>query len=140
MGKYKAIIYDEDNLFYMSGDFEDHEIEMKPLTSSCRLANDIYEKQFLTGYIRTLKINGFNSLASETIELDPTMMKRILKYNKEQEIQKLNIIIAEKERKIQELDELLSDKEARWEKVKKYIANIYDLDLEEDSFDEDYFE
>ena len=33
---------------------------------------------------------------------------------------------------LKELDDKLKDKEKRWEKVKQYIANIYDLDLEED--------
>ena len=59
-------------------------------------------------------------------------MKRILKYNKEVEIEKLNNEIQNKKNKIKELDDKLKDKEKRWEKVKQYIANIYDLDLEED--------
>ena len=64
-------------------------------------------------------------------------MKRILKYNKEVEIDELNKEIENKKKQIKELDDKLKDKEKRWEKVKQYIANIYDLDLEED-YDEDY--
>ena len=63
-------------------------------------------------------------------------MRRILKYNKEVEIEKLNKEIENKREQIKELDDKLKDKEKRWDKVKQYIANIYDLDLEED-YDED---
>lgn len=78
-----------------------------------------------------------NPKQKDYIELDPTTMKRIAKYNKEVEIEKLNEEIKIKEKEIRELDNKLKDKEKRWEKVKKYIANIYDIDIKED---EDYWE
>ena len=78
---------------------------------------------------------------NETIKLDDTLMKRIAKYNKERELQKIQEEIKEKEKQIKELDDKLQDKEKRWKKVKDYITNIYDLDLEEDDEDdEDYYD
>lgn len=76
----------------------------------------------------------------ETIKLDDTLMKRIAKFNKEVEIKKLDEIIKNKQEKIKELDDLLQDKEKRWKKVKDYIANIYNIDLEDDYDDEEYWD
>ena len=53
------------------------------------------------------------------------------------EIEKLNKEIESKKEEIKELDDKLKDREQRWEKVKEYIANIYDIDLDEDS---DYYD
>lgn len=77
----------------------------------------------------------------ENIQLDPTLMKRIAVFNKEQECKRLDKEIEEKKEQIKELDNLLKDKEKRWQKVKEYIANIYGLDIDndyEDYDDEDY--
>ena len=46
----------------------------------------------------------------------------------------------DKQEKIKELDDLLQDKEKRWDKVKKYIEDIYNIDLENDYDDEEYWE
>lgn len=45
------------------------------------------------------------------------------------EIKKLDETIKNKQEKIKELDDLLQDKEKRWDKVKKYIEDIYNIDL-----------
>lgn len=76
----------------------------------------------------------------ETIKLDDTLMKRIAKFNKEVEIKKLDETIKNKQEKIKELDNLLQDKEKRWNKVKDYIKNIYNISLEDDYDDEEYWE
>lgn len=109
-------------------------IESKANISEKRFL-DGTSKQFIYGYTDTIicQHNG----QKQSIELDPTTMKRILEYNKEVEIDKLNKKIENKKEQIKELDDKLKDKEKRWEKVKQYIANIYDLELEED-YDEDY--
>ena len=67
-------------------------------------------------------------------------MKRIAKFNKEIEIKKLDETIKNKQEKIKELDNLLQDKEKRWNKVKDYIKNIYNISLEDDYDDEEYWE
>lgn len=79
----------------------------------------------------------------ENIQLDPTLMKRIAVFNKEQECKRLDKEIEEKKEQIKELDNLLKDKEKRWQKVKEYITNIYELDIYNDyenydDEDEDY--
>lgn len=128
MENVKVIIYNDKDMIYKEG-----------FLSSIESNTNIREERFLGGTSVTL-INGFTETIiyqhngeKQSIELDPTTMKRILKYNKEVEIEKLNNEIQNKKNKIKELDDKLKDKEKRWEKVKQYIANIYDLDLEEDN-------
>ena len=82
----------------------------------------------------TANISNFKEL--DNIMLDETTMKRIAKYNKEVEIKRLDNTIKEKKDKIKELDDILQDKEGRVKKLKEFVANIYNIDLDED--DEDY--
>lgn len=121
------IIYNDKDMIYREGflsSFESnpdfHEV----------ISLDGTHESFIHGYTDTIicQHNG----EKQSIELDPTTMQRILKYNKEVEIEKLNKEIKNKKEQIKELDDKLKDKEKRWDKVKQYIANIYDLDLEED--------
>ena len=51
-------------------------------------------------------------------------MRRIAKYNKEQEIKRLEHEIENKKERIKELDDILQDKEGRIEKLKEFVANI----------------
>ena len=88
------------------------------------------------GIIMTAKINNYKE--GENIVLDDTTMKRIAKYNKTADLKRLDKIIAEKEEKIRELDALLTDKEKRWKKIKDFVANIYDIDVNEDDDYVDY--
>ncbi len=60
---------------------------------------------------------------SDTIKLDDTLMKRIAKFNKEEEIKKL--------------ENILEDREKIVEKIKEYIDNIYDIDINDDEYDYD---
>lgn len=121
------IIYNDKDMIYREGflsSFESnpdfHEV----------ISLDGTSESFIHGYTDTIicQHNG----EKQSIELDPTTIQRILKYNKEVEIEKLNKKIENKKAQIKELDDKLIDKEKRWDKVKQYITNIYDLDLEED--------
>lgn len=68
-------------------------------------------------------------------------MRRIAKFNKEIDIQKLDKKIKEKEAKIKELDDILQDREGRIDKLKKFVAELYDIDLsDEDDEDYDYYD
>lgn len=132
MENLKVIIYNDKDMIYREG-----------FLSSIESNANISEERFLDGTSEHI-IHGYTDTIicqhngqKQSIELDPTTMKRILKYNKEIEIDELNKEIENKKEQIKELDDKLKDKEKRWEKVKQYIANIYDLDLEED-YDEDY--
>ena len=63
-------------------------------------------------------------------------MRRIAKYNKEKECQQLDEKIKEKKAKIKELDDILTDRVGRVEKLKEFIAKIYDIDLYDDEDDD----
>lgn len=133
---FKIIIYDDNFIQYFKGNIQDLSfMQDEPIESTSLWDND---RKFLPGIFKHFEIITNNSECDDYIKLDETMMKRIAKYNKEKELQKIEDEIKEKEKQIKELDNKLQDKEKRWQKVKDYIANIYDLDLEED--DEDYYD
>jgi ribosomal protein S3 len=126
----KIIIYDEENIKYISGGFT--EINFNSDWDNSMYINGETFHRFLG---MDINVHVTQCEETETIKLDETLMKRIAKYNKEAEIKKLDEIIANKNKQIKELDDKLQDKEKRWDKVKKYIAGIYDLDLND--YDED---
>lgn len=131
------IIYDDKNISYITGNIyeinvEPHYIEYSPNSW------DINKQYFETS--KTYSVTTNNPVNNETIKLDDTLMKRIAKFNKEIEIKKLDETIKNKQEKIKELDDLLQDKEKRWDKVKKYIEDIYNIDLEDDYDDEEYWD
>lgn len=78
-------------------------------------------------------INNFEEL--ENITLDDTTMKRIAKFNKELDIKKLDKEIEEKKKQIDELDSILQDREGRIDKLKKFIKDIYNINLDDDDDD-----
>lgn len=130
-----VIIYNDEDIHYITGDVLVEHIE-PVIEESHYLGDSIQQKPINRTFTFTIE----NSFETDTIKLDETMMKRIAKYNKEKELQKIEEQIKEKEKQIKELDNKLQDKEKRWQKVKDYIANIYDLDLEEDDDDDYYFD
>ena len=132
MNRTKVLIYNDNNISYIEGFLLN--LETNPNVETVRDIDGTDKT--------TISSINYNLLVSypeqkDYIELDSTTMKRIAKYNKEVEIEKLNEEIKIKEKEIKELDNKLQDKEKRWEKVKKYIANIYDIDIKED---ENYWE
>lgn len=128
----KIILYDDKNLMYCTGNLYNTEI-----------SQDFKTCRSITGETWTVplsrKFEGtIDGDETETIKLDETLMKRIARYNKEAEIKKYDKIIAEKKIEIQELDNILQDKEKRVEKIKEFVANIYDLDLADD--EDEYYD
>ena len=124
------IIYNDEDIYYYQGslisiDMDTNYLDYNSLDGDYRRIED--------GMIMTAKINNYKE--GENIVLDDTTMKRIAKYNKTADLKRLDKIIAEKEEKIRELDALLTDKEKRWKKVKDFVANIYDIDVNEDNDD-----
>ena len=104
----KVLIYNDNNIEYIEGFWLNWEANP-----------DVETERYIDGTNRTIipSIN-YNLLVSnpkqkDYIELDPTTMKRITKYNKEVEIEKLNEEIKIKEKEIKELDNKLKDKEKR---------------------------
>lgn len=134
----KILIWDEDNLVYYEGN-----------CGSFSLIPDMIE-------YRTLADSGVNILQGrdtnfscsisninekKNIDLDPTLMKRIAKYNKELEVAELDEVIKEKEEYIKELNDVLYDRTKRIDKLKEYISKIWEIDIsDEDDYDDEYNE
>jgi len=129
------IIYDEKEIHYITGDIYETDVD----TNSIEYEDPLGGVKQIVEVSRTFTFTTGNSIDKDTIKLEETMMRRIAKYNKEKELQKIEEKIKEKEKQIKELDNKLQDKEKRWQRVKEYIANIYDLNLEEDNDDDDYY-
>lgn len=129
-----VLIYDDENIKYYNGKMISFQQEAN-IDSGRFITGETYSN--IMDWTIIFNVNDLKE--SENIKLDDTTMKRIAKFNKEQEILRLEEKIQQKKNKIKELDDLLQDKEERWNKVKEYIANIYDLDLEED-YDDEYYD
>lgn len=127
--KVNVLIYDNEKLIYHNGVLAS--FNTTPNVVNCSYLNDIEERTICTGVDISYTLSNYEE--HETIKLDDTLMKRIAKFNKEQEIAKLDEKIKNKKEKIKELEDILEDREKRVEKIKQYIANIYDIDL----YDED---
>lgn len=116
----KVIVYDDKNIKYLTGYMGDYRYE--PIYVNGKIIPIAVRQSFdITDINRT-----------DTIQLDKTLMRRIAKYNKEKECQQLDEKIKEKKAKIKELDDILTDRVGRVEKLKEFIAKIYDIDLYDD--------
>lgn len=122
----KVIIYDDKNIKYLTGYMGDYR----------------YEPIYANGKITPIKVRQSFDITdinkTDKIQLDETLMRRIAKYNKEKECQQLDKKIKEKKAKIKELDDILTDRVGRVEKLKEFIAKIYDIDLYDDDEDDDW--
>lgn len=132
--KYNILVYNDEYMIYYDGVLASFNKE--PLIDE--FDEEYFKHSILVG--TNIRFSVPNLEQHETIKLDDTLMKRIAKFNKEVEIKKLDETIKNKQEKIKELDDLLQDKEKRWKKVKDYIANIYNIDLEDDYDDEEYWD
>lgn len=132
--KYNILVYNDEYMIYYDGVLASFSKE--PLIDE--VDEEYFKHSILVG--TNIRFSVSNLEQHETTKLDDTLMKRIAKFNKEVEIKKLDETIKNKQEKIKELDDLLQDKEKRWNKVKDYIANIYNIDLEDDYDDEEYWE
>lgn len=135
----RILIYDDENMQYRVGYMGDFEI----LTDSPIEITSYRdrERKFMQPLKQLFRCTFSNYEELENIKLDDTTMKRIAKFNKEIDIQKLDKKIKEKEEKIKELDDILHDREGRIAKLKKFVAELYDIDLsDEDDEDYDYYD
>lgn len=133
----QVLIYDEDNMIYTTGVVNLLDISLpEPIeTTSITSLYRTYAPSFGP---TTIKIETYDLGSNDSIKLDPTMMKRIAKYNKEVEIKKLDEIIEKRKKEIEELNDILEDKSKRVDKIKKYIAEIYDISVDDEDEDYDY--
>lgn len=131
MNNYKIIVYNDEEMHYSEGYLLNMSCE--PQCINCD--NGYGYKARLVGMEFTF--GATVEPDKETIQLDPTLMKRIAKYNKEKEIEKLEEKIKRKQEKLKELEAKVEDREKRWKKVQEYVTKIYEIDLDEDLYEEE---
>ena len=130
MNNYKIIVYNDEEMHYAEGMLLETSFEPEYVNYD----NGYERKSHLLGVNYTFGTNLKPD--TETIQLDPTLMKRIAKYNKEKEIEKLEEKIKGKQEELKELESKIEDREKRWKKIQDYVANIYDIDVDDDDDDE----
>lgn len=134
----KILIYDDENIQYIVGTVGNFGINNgEPIEIT---APKDFERQYISPMYNYFECEIRNCEQLDNIMLDETTMKRIAKYNKDVEVTRLDNTIKEKQDKIKELDNILQDKEGRVKKLKEFVANIYNIDLDEDDEDYDYYD
>ena len=113
--KMNVLMYDSKNIIYYHGvltsfSLQPNYVEYSPM-DAFSVQNIVTSHSI---YLETPVIEELNN-----IELDKTTMERIAKYNKTQECKRL-------------------DKEKRWNKVKQYIKQVYEIEDIDDLDDDDY--
>lgn len=135
INKPRILIYDNENINYKVGYFGNIQ-EVMPEQIEITSLGGIQPQYVSSGcHTFTCDISDYQEL--DTIELDPTTMKRIAKYNKEIECLKLDADIKQKKEQIKELEDILNDRENRVKKLKDYIKDIWQLDINDNDEDED---
>lgn len=128
------LIYDSENMIYLAGFYGSLDISYETDDYTALYDESI---RVIDKTIFTCEIDDTKRL--DNVKLDPTTMERIAKFNKEQEIRRLDEEINKKKEKIKELDDILQDKDKRVQKLKEFVANIYNIDINDDEEDYDDF-
>lgn len=128
------LIYDSENMIYLAGFYGSLDISYETDDYTTLYDESI---RVIDKTIFTCEIDDTKRL--DNVKLDPTTMERIAKFNKEQEIRRLDEEINEKKEKIKELDDILQDKDKKVQKLKEFVANIYNIDINDDEEDYDDF-
>lgn len=136
INKPRILIYDNENINYRVGYLGNIQEVMPEQIEITSLGG--IQPQYISSscHMFTCDISNYQEL--DTIELDPTTMKRIAKYNKEIECLKLDADIKEKKEQIKELEDILNDRENRVKKLKQYIKDIWNIDVYDFDEDDDY--
>ena len=113
MKKPRIIIYNGEDMNYITGDYASLEYEPQFMTVESMDGN---VRHFPLNSILTMGVNDIECL--DSIKLDPTLMKRIAVFNKEQECKKLDKEIHDKRQKVKEIEAILEDRERRLNKLK----------------------
>lgn len=125
--KPRVIIYDDKDMQYIVGDYGSLDYEPQFMTVENM---DGTRQSFPLNSILTMGVNDIECL--DNIKLDPTLMKRIAVFNKEQECKRLDKEIHEKRERIKEIEAVLEDREGRLAKLKEFIRHIYEIELDDD--------
>ena len=129
---FKVIIYDDEVMGcyesqVINFDFKENPIEITTL-------EDI-ERKFING-IPEYCIYG-SGYIRRMIELDPTTMKKIAKYNKEIELENIQRRIEGRKKELEDLDKEIDDRVRRIKKLEELSDNVYSLDLDKDYCEDD---
>lgn len=127
MKKPRIIIYNDEDMNYITGDYASMDYEPQFITAENM---DGSRSCFPLNSILTMGVNDIECL--DNIKLDPTLMKRIAVFNKEQECKRLDKEIHEKRQKIKEIEAVLEDREGRLAKLKEFVRHIYEIELDDD--------
>lgn len=134
-----VIIYDKDNLIYYEGYCGYLGAAPDFINSVQYLSPEDDRIQYLPPRDYEFSCCVMDAKRKNYVDLDDTLMKRIAKYNKEVEIQKLDEDIETKKKHIEELDNILNDRNKRVNMLRKYIANIWNINVNEED-EEDWDE
>ena len=128
------LIYDKDNIQYVKGNYARFDWAMDTLDVNYLVDGS---RTRIPSLSATMTVGTTNTEQLDNIELDETTMKRIAKFNKGQEIKRLDAEIKEKKEQIANIEEVLNDRTKRLKKLKDFIADIYDIDVDkEDDYDD----
>lgn len=123
----RILIYDDENMSYITGYCTS--IDMSRDIEKVDHRFDGITLEIMDKTIFTCEVDDAKRM--DNIKLDATTMRRIAKFNKEQEIGRLDAEIKSRKAKIEELDDILEDKQRRVDKIKEFVAHIYDIPLDE---------
>lgn len=124
---FKIIIYDDYTMNCFSTDL----VDIKVFNSPIEIPNfDDLEFRTYVDRLKEVYIKGSGNL-KETIKLDETTMKRIAKYNKEIELESIQMEIESKKKELKALEEKIEDRKERINIIHKLTGKIYKLDLDE---------
>ena len=129
--KPRVIIYDDKDMQYIVGDYGSLDYEPQFMTVE---SLDGTRQSFPLNTIITLSVNDTDFV--DNIKLDATLMKRIAVFNKEQECKRLDKEIHDKRQQVKEIEAVLEDRERRLNKLKEFIAHIYEIDVNDDDWDD----
>lgn len=131
LNKPRVIIYDDENIKYYVGNGASFDWEPQYMT---------YESVDGTKTPLDMGVDVHMHLdetkALDNIKLDDTTMRRIAEFNKSQECKRLDEKIKEKKARIKEIETILEDREHRLVKLKEYIRHIYEIDVNDDDWDD----
>lgn len=133
--KPRILIYDSKDINYKVGYLGNIQEVMPERIEITSL--DGIRPQYISSRCHTFTCDISDYQELDSIKLDPTTMKRIAKYNKEIECLKLDEEIKKKKEEIKELEDILNDRENRVKKLKDYIKDIWQLDINDNDEDED---
>lgn len=114
----QMIYYDDDKM-------ECYTITAYSVTDKTPMLNVAKSSDFIQQYIKGLPDYEVDFEIASKVELDPTMMKRIAKYNEEKDIENLQNKKEKLQEEIKQLEENKKKQENRLQSVKDFILEFF---------------